>query len=826
MGDSRWQSDFDIKGLSLIDVSSEDDCLFKSPLCTPINSQSSEKGNETKTVRFATNPEIVEVSLGSLEEAGKPEEPPDSLEQDKTRKNGKYNLRKSLAWDSAFFTSAGVLDPEELSSMLGGNEKGEIHALPGIEEDVNKSCESLTTLDSETLTLESLEADLFEDIRASIQKSNKVSDTANSSGKRELKTMDSRTVSSSKKVEFTTQDKMKQKAAPKKPNIGVKNSRKTLKQTVLSVARSGESTSSLHKPPKVLSGVGPISTTPTKRVSLSAKNVKMEKDAKSVTGRRTAVLKNPALGGARNIMSRPKQSSKSSFCSPASSKTELKTSCSSLESCASASSDRIIKSSLNLIKLKNESRILNSSSTGYTITSPSKIAPKGKNQAGSSKLSTFLKSSTKLSSSISPASSISEWSSESSSSTSTVNQRSNMVRASLSTGSRKGLPTNCDARQVLDPQNHPTGQCSLGDGVEVIGSVNDSVNTVSAGTSAGTGELLHPASMKPSGLRMPSPKIGFFDGVRSSGRTPNGSMLSHPGVPSGLPKIGAKSTSPSGSSNKAKIGKLQPVKTLTAIQSPKVDVKQTSSAVKSRFSLSIKKSPNAAAKVSSASRNPKSSPGISPKLQNKSSPKTGSESYSMAQGVGSAEKIVGPGFPKQVVGLGGKDGARIKDTKIVPLDGVPASTDLTSKSDVQNTTASKEAAENETYSHPYLKTDTLFLYNTNKKEEAPIEDQVYGLVRNGGAVEVDISSDTQKVPIADSHVAHGHKEFENSLSNPTPTSPSPMTSEISSGSRIPFSDKDSFYNMDASLEVLPGSAMAIDKTTTLLIPESILPENS
>ena len=79
--------------------------------------------------------------------------------------------------------------------MLGGNEKGEIHTLPGIEEDVNKSSESLTTLDSETLTLESLEADLFEDIRASIHKSNKVSDTANSSGKKELKTMDSRTVS-------------------------------------------------------------------------------------------------------------------------------------------------------------------------------------------------------------------------------------------------------------------------------------------------------------------------------------------------------------------------------------------------------------------------------------------------------------------------------------------------------------------------------------------------------------------------------------------------------------------------------------------------------
>lgn len=35
-------------------------------------------------------------------------EPFESAEQEKARKNEKYNLRKSLAWDSAFFTSAGT----------------------------------------------------------------------------------------------------------------------------------------------------------------------------------------------------------------------------------------------------------------------------------------------------------------------------------------------------------------------------------------------------------------------------------------------------------------------------------------------------------------------------------------------------------------------------------------------------------------------------------------------------------------------------------------------------------------------------------------------
>ncbi|XVE61752.1 hypothetical protein DITRI_Ditri06bG0065100 [Diplodiscus trichospermus] len=810
MGDSEVQSDFDIKGLCLIDVSSEDDFLINLPLCDPINLQSSEKGSETKTVRFCMDPDGAEISLGTVEESGKLEEPPDSSEQDK-RKNGKYNLRKSLAWDSAFFTSAGFLDPEELSTMLGGNEKGEIHTLPGIGEDVNKSCDSLTTLHSETLTLESLGADLFEDIRASIQKSNKVSNTENSSGTKELKTSDSRTVSSSKKLKFTAQDKMKQKAAPKKPNIGAKDSGRTLKQ---SIARSGESTSSLHKPPRALSRGGPISTTPTKRVSLGAKNVQMEKDAKSVTGRGTTVLKTSTLGGSRNIVPRPTPSSKSSSCSPASSKTELTTSCSSLESCSSFSSDRINKSSLNVIKQKNDSGIGNASSSGYTMTMTSKIASKGKSQKAHSKLSTFLKSSTKLSSSISPASSISEWSSESSSSTSAANQRSNTVRASLDTGSCKGLTTKSDA-QVLESQNHATGQCSVGDGAEVTGSLDESLNKVSAGNSG----LLHPASMKPSGLRMPSPKIGFFDGVRSSGRTPNGSMLSHPGVPGALPKIGAKSTSPSGSSNKVKIGKLQSVRTLTALQSPKVDVKQTSSAVKSRSSLPIQKSPKGATMVPSASRNPKSSLGISPKAQNKSSPRTGTESNSEAQCIGSTEKIVDPGFQKQVVGLGGKDNGRIKDTKIVPLDGVPENThDLASKSDVQNMIASKEADENERCNHPYLKIDTLFLCNGNKKEEAPVKDQIAGLARNNGAVEMDINSDIRKDPIAGSHLAHGHKEFRSSLSNPTSITPSTVTSEITYGPRIPFSVKDSFYNIDAPPEVLSGSAVAVDKTT--IFPDS------
>ncbi|KAL1083057.1 hypothetical protein V6Z11_D09G173000 [Gossypium hirsutum] len=694
------QTDFDIEGLSLIDVSSEDDCLL---------SQSSEKGIKTRTVWFSLDLDNVEISSGFLEEAGELEQPPGSLEQDELRKNGKYNLRKSLTWDNAFFASAGFLEPEELSSMLGVSEKGEISIFPGIQEDVNRSFDSLTMLDTEILTLENSDADLFEDIRASIQKFNKISNTANSIAKKELETTDSESVSSSKKVAFITQDKMKQKAAPKRPNIGVKDTGKTMKQPL---SKSGESTSSLHNLPMGLSQFAPISTTSTRRLSLDAKIVKMEKNPKSVAGRGTTVLKTRGLGGSRHIVPQSTLSTKSSSCFPASSKAELINYCTLLESSA------IIRSS-----------------SGYTISNPSKIVAKGKNQAGNSKLSTFLKSSTKLSSSISPASSISVQSSESLSSTSAANQRPNIVRDRLGIGYHKGLTTNWDVHQDLDSPNHPTGQCLLEAGAEVTGALDERVNKVSEETSG----LLHPASVKPSSLRLPSPKIGFFDGVRSSGR--------------------------SGSSNSAMIGKFQPVRILTAVKGPKVD-------------------------VPSASRNLKSSPGTSPKLQNKSSPRTGRESYSKAQGIGSVETVV-----SQIVGVGGKDGARTKDAKIVPLDGVPQTADnLTSESDVQHIVTLKEAAEKETYSQPYFKTNTLSLYNTTK-EDAPLEDQITGFVANGGPVEVDISSGT-------------------------------LTSEITSGSRKPFSVKDSFYNIDAPLKSSPGTAVAVDKRTILSIPESILPKNS
>lgn len=65
--------------------------------------------------------------------------------------------------------------------MIDGAQKAKQHLLPGIDEDISRSTESISTLLSENLTLESLESELFEDIRASIQKSSKASGISKSS---------------------------------------------------------------------------------------------------------------------------------------------------------------------------------------------------------------------------------------------------------------------------------------------------------------------------------------------------------------------------------------------------------------------------------------------------------------------------------------------------------------------------------------------------------------------------------------------------------------------------------------------------------------------
>ncbi|CAI9779024.1 unnamed protein product [Fraxinus pennsylvanica] len=136
-------------------------------------------------------------------------------ELESSQRNGRCNLRKSLAWDSAFFTSSGVLDPEELSSMLKGAGKAGKHLLPGIEEDIRKSTESISTLESDSLTLESLEDDLFADIRASIQRSSRRAFTMTNSGGNAV-VIDNQAISCLRKDDLASENQLNPKPAVKK----------------------------------------------------------------------------------------------------------------------------------------------------------------------------------------------------------------------------------------------------------------------------------------------------------------------------------------------------------------------------------------------------------------------------------------------------------------------------------------------------------------------------------------------------------------------------------------------------------------------------------
>jgi hypothetical protein len=67
-----------------------------------------------------------------------------------------------------FYT--GVLNTEELAIINTTSSQTGKSSLAGIPEEVRRSGESTTTLDTDNWTLESLESELFDNVRASIQK--------------------------------------------------------------------------------------------------------------------------------------------------------------------------------------------------------------------------------------------------------------------------------------------------------------------------------------------------------------------------------------------------------------------------------------------------------------------------------------------------------------------------------------------------------------------------------------------------------------------------------------------------------------------------------
>ncbi|XP_075669180.1 uncharacterized protein LOC142638984 isoform X2 [Castanea sativa] len=113
----KRNNDLQGRRLSLIDVSSEDDFLLFSSSFSELLHHSFSENEEHGSVELleSTDANTLEDTFGSFDHMEQVPQPSESKEPEMTTKNRKYNLRKSLAWDSAFHTSAGVLKTRKYS---------------------------------------------------------------------------------------------------------------------------------------------------------------------------------------------------------------------------------------------------------------------------------------------------------------------------------------------------------------------------------------------------------------------------------------------------------------------------------------------------------------------------------------------------------------------------------------------------------------------------------------------------------------------------------------------------------------------------------------
>ncbi|KAG6401521.1 hypothetical protein SASPL_138379 [Salvia splendens] len=551
----------------------------------------------------------------------------ESTEPERNQGNGRHNLRKSLAWDPAFSTNEGVLDPEEMSSMITKSDKNEKHILPGIQEELTGSTESISTLQSDSLILESNDDDLFLDIRASIQRSSKKApNLINSSSKIAAMVLNGPAISSPKKEDIsknkcqkpgvkktTGLQTVRMSKSQLKP-IGKLASGRSIKPDSVqsqagSIGKSGETNSVVPKPLKTISSYVPSSTaakreslgigrlkpecgssksgemnsvvpkrlktvssyvpssTAAKRESLGIGRLKPECGSSkqgSVSGKVTQLHKVSALGGSKKVLPKPAVSPRfSSVRSSTTSNVPSTRSSTSSDNSVSTSSGNAAKPTLMAARRNLGKSSTNSPGPSGSIPrTPSRALPK--NKLPTSNLSAYLKS-TKLSTSVSPASSISEWSSVSS-------LRSSYSRSSIDTSSCRSV----DGENMRsDPRRKVAGQMAERKGNH--GAISSS-NTPkkSTATSSTLQAPMKPsdtlqAPMKLSGLRLPSPKIGFFDGSssRTPGRNNRSPSVLHPVIPKNGPTASTPTRSSNGKLKSANIPMARMSTCLTNIKSPK-----------------------------------------------------------------------------------------------------------------------------------------------------------------------------------------------------------------------------------------------------------------
>lgn len=183
----------------------------------------------------------------------------------------------------------------------------------------------------------------------------------------------------------------------------------------------------------------------------------------------------------------------------------------SSSSCSPAASSSSSSSHLNFSGKKINSTQANLIINGSTFRTPVRCTARSKGDLESSGHQTYLLSTPKSSSFTSPDSSLDGWSSESSSAS--VNQRSNNPKAVMSHTCKQVSPKR-KCSQHSASEKHLNSQPCIG----LFGHENQETgvpNQRGEQIQLGTGSLVtsFPKIIKPSGLRLPSPKIGFFDVV-------------------------------------------------------------------------------------------------------------------------------------------------------------------------------------------------------------------------------------------------------------------------------------------------------------------------
>ncbi|KAL3838360.1 hypothetical protein ACJIZ3_022951 [Penstemon smallii] len=274
--------------IKLIDILSEDDddFLVASPFCGSLGDSFSGNYRDQTGFRLSGFRNFQEIeTIQQIEKS------PENI----VKKGRPSFLRRSLAWDSAFFSSAGVLDPDELSLINKGTGTIEDHLLPG-NRDVRTRGPGLESRANDGCShLDWFEIEPFQNRRPSVYKSelSQMFDVGNISTESGLRKGSLKNSQAQNKVEKSFKDK--------------------------TIERSGKVAKSSPKPPKSSSGRAVSNT----RDSSGKSNVKME----NKSGQSSAAEKKLASMKSTNLsLSRLFSPKLSSSVSPAASIASLGTS--------------------------------------------------------------------------------------------------------------------------------------------------------------------------------------------------------------------------------------------------------------------------------------------------------------------------------------------------------------------------------------------------------------------------------------------------------------------------------------------------------------------